>query len=170
MFDSPTGFQLKTGLDMWNISKVVKKGKYLYASIPDHPKATDKGYVLEHRARMENLLKRLLTSEEIVHHIDHNTHNNDISNLELMTRADHAKHHGKETLKNLVDFKCPWCGSVFTKPRNNTHLVKPSVLKCSCCSPSCRGKLTSAIQYNGLSDELSKAIDDNVIREYKGKL
>jgi hypothetical protein len=30
-----------------------------------------------------------------VHHIDHNKDNNDISNLELISRKDHAKHHGQ---------------------------------------------------------------------------
>ena len=34
---------------------------------------------------MENHLGRLLNSDEVVHHKDHNKFNNDISNLEVMT-------------------------------------------------------------------------------------
>lgn len=48
----------------------------------------------EHRVVMEQELGRALTSDEIVHHIDGNTRNNDPSNLEITTRSEHAKMHG----------------------------------------------------------------------------
>ena len=32
----------------------------------------------------------------VVHHIDHDTHNNNVSNLEIYTRSSHASLHGKE--------------------------------------------------------------------------
>lgn len=47
----------------------------------------------EHRLIMEYHLDRSLTSNEIVHHVDGNGMNNDISNLAIMTRSEHAKHH-----------------------------------------------------------------------------
>lgn len=47
----------------------------------------------EHRVVMEKLIGRPLRSDEIVHHKDENVRNNDPSNLELMTRAQHARHH-----------------------------------------------------------------------------
>lgn len=47
----------------------------------------------EHRRVMEAILGRPLLPNEIVHHKDRNKKNNDPSNLELMTRADHMKHH-----------------------------------------------------------------------------
>jgi hypothetical protein len=46
-----------------------------------------------HRRVMERKTGRKLNSNEIVHHIDGNVHNNDIENLELMTRAEHASIH-----------------------------------------------------------------------------
>jgi hypothetical protein len=46
-----------------------------------------------HRLVMEKYLKRKLTSQELVHHIDGNPNNNDIKNLEITTRAKHAKTH-----------------------------------------------------------------------------
>ena len=60
---------------------------------PDHPYATKAGYVREHRLVMEKHIGRYLTKDEVVHHIDENTTNNDISNLQLMTPSDHSKHH-----------------------------------------------------------------------------
>jgi len=41
------------------------------------------GYVPEHRLKVAKELGRPLTSEEVVHHVDHDRHNNDIENLEL---------------------------------------------------------------------------------------
>lgn len=58
-----------------------------YALIPgqeNHPFARVDGSVLEHRLVMEKHLGRFLQEHEIVHHIDGNRQNNDISNLELM--------------------------------------------------------------------------------------
>lgn len=39
------------------------------------------------------ILKRRLLPGEVVHHKDHNTLNNDPSNLEVLTRAEHARIH-----------------------------------------------------------------------------
>lgn len=57
---------------MWNVKKIINKGDYLYALVPEHPNCTKNGYVLLHRIVMENHLGRLLNTNEIVHHIDHN--------------------------------------------------------------------------------------------------
>lgn len=52
----------------------------------------------EHRIIMEQHLGRKLKSTEIVHHIDGNPQNNDISNLELLnSQSEHAKMHGLGT-------------------------------------------------------------------------
>jgi hypothetical protein len=62
-----------------------------------------KGYVMlrtepykqrsEQRVVMELFLGRSLSETELVHHKDGNKHNNDIGNLELTNREDHARHH-----------------------------------------------------------------------------
>lgn len=46
-----------------------------------------------HRLIMEKQIGRKLGSKEIVHHIDGNPENNDISNLALMSLSKHSKHH-----------------------------------------------------------------------------
>ena len=55
----------------------------------------DGSYKLEHRIIMENLLGRKLSSNEIIHHIDHNKLNNDITNLQIMSREEHSRLHTK---------------------------------------------------------------------------
>ena len=48
-----------------------------------------------HRHIMEEHLGRELSRNEVVHHIDGNAFNNDLSNLMLLTRAEHAELHEK---------------------------------------------------------------------------
>jgi hypothetical protein len=53
-------------------------------------------YAREHRIVMEKHLGRKLRKDESVHHKDESYEgrsNNDISNLKLMTNAEHTKHH-----------------------------------------------------------------------------
>lgn len=49
-----------------------------------------------HRLIIEAHVGRKLRKNEIVHHIDRNRSNNDISNLMVMTRSDHAALHARE--------------------------------------------------------------------------
>lgn len=66
-----------------------------------------------HRLVMENHLGRKLLPSEIVHHIDENKFNNDISNLELHSRQSHARLHsdGRKRPRNGRYVKCLVCGS-----------------------------------------------------------
>jgi DNA-binding NarL/FixJ family response regulator len=59
----------------------------------------------EHRLVMEEYLGRELESDEMVHHINENTQDNRIENLELMTRSTHAKYHqtGKELPEGFLN-------------------------------------------------------------------
>lgn len=65
--------------------------------MPEHPNCNSRGCVYEHRLVMEKQIGRYLTKDEVVHHIDFNTQNNDISNLMLMTPKEHKRLH------NLID-------------------------------------------------------------------
>ena len=53
-------------------------------------------YRHEHRVVMEKFLGRPLRPDEVIHHKDHNKKNNAITNLELMTRAEHMHEHRKQ--------------------------------------------------------------------------
>lgn len=47
----------------------------------------------QHRIIMETIIGRKLSRNEVVHHIDGDTMNNDLSNLELISLSDHTKSH-----------------------------------------------------------------------------
>ena len=151
---------------MWKIQKIVSKGDYNYAVVPEHPNRTKNNYVLEHRIVIENHLGRLLNSNEVVHHKNGNKKDNRIENLVILSDEEHAKLHGKEIGHRMVKLKCPWCHKQFSLRRNKSFLVKRSKYNCTCCSNECRGKLYSYIQHHGLTIELQEAISGNLLAEY----
>jgi len=153
------------GAFFWKIEKIVSKGDYDYAIVRDHPKATKHGYVLHHRVVMENHLGRFLNTNEIVHHINGDKKDNHIENLEVHDKGDHVRSHGIQKGRKMVDLICPECGEKFTKEHNKTHLIKPS--EWTACSPKCRGKFSSKIQYQGRTKEVEDAISVNVLSVYR---
>ena len=52
-----------------------------------------------HVVLVEQSIGRRLNPDEVVHHIDGNPRNNDISNLQLMTRSNHTRLHRLEQSK-----------------------------------------------------------------------
>lgn len=75
--------------------KKIMINKYVYIYYPEHPKAmgSRKLYVAEHRLIMEKHIDRYLNENEIIHHLDEDTMNNNIKNLQIMTASEHSKHH-----------------------------------------------------------------------------
>src|ERR1035441_808049 len=85
---------------------ITTKG-YVLDYRPKHPNART-GYVMRDRLVMEEMLGRLLTANEIVHHRDENKENNALSNLELLTTTAH-NHLPKPKRKPI---RCPHCGGL----------------------------------------------------------
>ena len=100
-----------------------------------------------------------LTKEQMknydVHHIDRNRDNNDISNLQLLTKREHTKLHALEDGKTLSEYKakipkpefivkiCEQCGEEYNSSSNVAH-------KQRFCSEKCKMKWRRA---NGLDRE-----------------
>lgn len=59
--------------------------------------------VHEHRAIAEKILNRPLLTSEHVHHIDGNKHNNDPSNLCVMSRSNHLRLHAELSHKGYTN-------------------------------------------------------------------
>ena len=149
---------------MWKIRRIIDKGEYNYALVPEHPRATKQGYVLEQRIVIENYLGRLLNPDEVVHHKNGNKKDNRPANLEVMSNGEHVRHHHYEHGKQMVVLKCPHCGAVFERRKGQTFLQKGSSF--TCCSARCRGKFSMKIQVHGRTAELERAISENLVRQY----
>lgn len=71
-----------------------------------------------HRAIMEDQLGHSIPPGYVVHHKDHNTHNNDPSNLVLMTEAEHIQLHKEDrhmAINNKIAVDCYSADGVFVK-------------------------------------------------------
>lgn len=105
---------------MWKGGKPsVRKDRYLSVRALGHPFATQ-GNMLEHRLVMERWLrkyqpdspflieidgKKYLSPDFEVHHKDLSRSNNDISNLQCMTRAEHRAEHQRITKLALAHYR-----------------------------------------------------------------
>lgn len=118
---------------LFEIKGIVKKGDYLYAKVPDHPNRTKNNYVLLHRVIMENHINRLLLPTEIVHHIDGNKFNNDISNLRLMDSKEHNRMHSS-TGRTIIYLICDNCGKKFVRELRQTKKGYKHNFCCRRCS------------------------------------
>ena len=91
----------------WEGGRFVTNHGYVKLYMPDHPFSSPTGYILEHRYVAEQYLlndensieingKRYLSPNYIVHHIDENKQNNDVSNLMVLTLSEHQTLHNKK--------------------------------------------------------------------------
>lgn len=71
-------------------------GGYVFELCPDHPKGNRFGFVAQHRLIVERALGYYLQSHQLVHHIDHNKANNDLDNLQVMSKGDHLRLHRRQ--------------------------------------------------------------------------
>ena len=94
-------------------------------------------------------LKRFLTEDETVDHIDGDKTNDNIDNLQILTRAENNRKFFK---KEDYKCKCPVCGKEFIVPRSNVRgdKAKERILSgLRCCSRQCVHKsLTKDFKYN----------------------
>lgn len=122
---------------MWIIQKIISKGDYDYAVVPEHPYALKIGhYVLVHRVILENYLGRLLDSDEIAHHINENKKDNRIENIELCLKDIHKRYHAKKG-RSYVLITCAWCSEKFKREKRDLCKTKNNIYF---CSKSCGAK------------------------------
>ena len=69
-------------------------------------------WIYEHRYVMEINLGRKLLKHEIVHHLNEDKQDNNLTNLEIVTRAEHNKAHFSISDVKLT---CTFCFKVFNR-------------------------------------------------------
>jgi len=135
--------------------KVLKPHGYIYFLDKNHPLASKKTYmVYYHRHLMSLHLGRWITSEEVVHHIDENKSNNDISNLLITTRELHGKLHNPGPEPKT----CPQCLETY-QPQKRTQIF---------CGDRC-SKASRIINKDICKEELQNLIDSGVSWAFLGK-
>lgn len=77
----------------WKGGRYLSKQGYILILKPNHPKASERGYIYEHILVMEEYLKRQLKPSEIIHHINQITTDNRIENLQITNRSKHMSNH-----------------------------------------------------------------------------
>ena len=86
--------------------KSATESGYILIRKPEHPHAKKNGYVLEHRLVMEKYLERFLEPYEVIHHINHDKHDNRIENLSITNNKEHCSiYHQKGKKCSICDRK-----------------------------------------------------------------
>lgn len=123
--------------------KLIKNGRPIIYN-PSHDRAfksgTLKGYVYEHICVAEKKLGRKLNVSEVVHHIDGDKTNNDISNIIVFkSNSDHSRFHkGNLNNENICtnensDYSIDYSKSLsYVKTEDNEYKLKHSYI-CSNC-------------------------------------
>ncbi len=123
--------------DNWKGGRRPDSSGYELIYLPSHPHCTKKKEIRVHRLVMEKHLGRYLTKDEVVHHIDGNKKNNDISNLKLI--ENNGKHLKDNHTLDMTNRYCITCKSTKTYIMKNGRplwLKHPTILdlyECTKC-------------------------------------
>lgn len=91
----------------WNGGRLIDRDGYVLVYAPEHPQASARGYVREHRLIMESHLGRRLRRREVVHHVNDDPQDNRIENLRLYPsnkqhKSDDAKQRQRDERGRLL--------------------------------------------------------------------
>ncbi len=95
----------KRGTDhyRWNSGKMVSSHGYVKVRVGvGHPLADKNGYAYEHLVVWSKAGRQLPTDDQIIHHRNEDKADNRLSNLELLTRPEHAAEHHKMVSDSVV--------------------------------------------------------------------
>lgn len=115
----------KRGIESPNKKGGFISGGYRWVFLPDHTGANVRGYIREHRLVAEQSLGRPIRPDEVVHHRDQNTLNNDPANLEVMSPSDHMRLHSTCDAWSRKAERCVVCGTV-----DIPHYARGLCLRC----------------------------------------
>jgi len=85
-------------------------------------------------------LKRWLTKDEHVDHINNDKLDDRIENYQILSLADNNRKQASLIGCAMVQYKCPVCSQIFSVKRKNSHFVGRKNQVSITCSRSCGGK------------------------------
>lgn len=142
---------------------------YKWIKVPEeYPYKKYKGkYALKHWYVYWKHYGDVIPDGYIIHHKDNNPSNNDISNLELLSKEEHDKHHSEERFKEYALLLCPNCGKLFTKKMRYIRKdIETNSSKVIACSRSCSHELLHKYPYSS-SERIELANSQNVLKYIK---
>jgi hypothetical protein len=101
--------------------------EYGYIMAWDHPFRWKIGYVSIYKLVYEkyltkiNGIKTYIHSNVDVHHIDHNTKNNFITNLEIIPHEEHKAYHHKKGKEKILKRRCICCNNSTWKNKKGVY-------------------------------------------------
>ena len=139
----------------------MKNGKYILVVAPDwyHGRKYRGRYCYEHHLVWEKHTGSPVPDGCIVHHKDGDKHNNNISNLQLMSEKEHKNLHGNLQTKKIAIVKCPFCGKVFEK---DARILKFRTLVF--CSRQCIGKYGYTKKSSDIKEKIEEDKKSNIIQ------
>ena len=157
--------QKGSGHPNWKGGKLIVTGGYVHIHMPSHPFCTAQGYVMEHRLKMEDKLKRYLDRTEVVHHINGIKNDNRIENLELCANlSEHIKTNHLQQLLGENNYN--WNGGKVKKSCiicNAIYYVDPFLKnKSYFCSLKCVGIARSSGLFKKQEQEI---VPDNEVKK-----
>ena len=102
------------------------------------------------KALLEVKYKRLLSDDETVDHIDEDFTNDDLGNLQILTREENIKKSllMRDIYHKNIEIRCDLCGTPFSRRESKVHLARKYNLSGMFCSRICAGKNNQQIQQN----------------------
>ena len=79
----------------WKGGRIKDEKGYIRIYKPNHPFCNPNGYIYEHRFVLEQKIGRILTTNEIAHHINEIRDDNRPENLKLFNKSTHPSYHSK---------------------------------------------------------------------------
>lgn len=103
--------------------------------------------ILLHRLIYEQHHNVKLSSTDIIHHIDGNKDNNNITNLKLMTNSEHSKLHANNRNIDYKELRCMSCGKLYTIKLSVYNSKIKNGQTVFVCSKKCVGLLNKKFLY-----------------------